>query len=142
MLAALPPGNYIGIDIDRERIDEAKKTLPNALFYVMDVSYGIPDGVERETVIVADVLEHLPFDKAMKVLLRAWELAGTNMIITLPWDDDLAINIDHKWRPNEAYASKICCAIEGQGNTGSVTSERKFGFCLMDFPRLKVSKAT
>src|SRR3990167_1528184 len=137
VLASLPPGDYAGIDIDRERIDAAMKRMPQYPFYVMDVTYGIPDSCGRKTVIIADVLEHLRFDNAIKLVLRAWELAGENLVITLPWDDDMAINIDHKWRPNEAYVSKICCALQTRPDCGPVVSERKFGFSLLNFKKAK-----
>lgn len=98
---------HVGIDIDRERLKVAKTRCPNSEFYLCDAEkIDFPDKF-FDTVLLPEVLEHMPFDKSIKIFEEALRL-GDYVIFTVPkigGEEDRNKNPEHFWlaSDNEIY---------------------------------------
>lgn len=94
--------NYIGksgmgIDIIPERVRYAQKRYPNLCFIVADAT-NLPFTEHFDTVILAEILEHVPFDVAKQIVKECFNI-GDKLLITVPigkW----AVNPEHLWLPS------------------------------------------
>lgn len=104
----------VGVDYDRERIGFGREKYPDIKLYVMDIRYGLPFGDGAfDTVLAAEVLEHMDFEDAKYVLQEAERVAARKVLITLPfeggqgYDRNLVYSIDHRWHPNQAMVNEL-----------------------------------
>jgi len=90
---------HVGIDTDRERLKVAKTRCPNLEFYLCDAQkIDFPDKF-FDTVLLPEILEHMPFDKSIKVFEEAVRL-GNCVIFTVPkagGEEDRNKNPEHFW---------------------------------------------
>ena len=99
----------VGIDIDRERLKVAKTRRPDLVFYLIDAEKLDFHDREFSTVILPDVLEHMPFEKSKKVFEEACRI-GRYAIFTLPkegGEEDKSKNPEHYWLGNEKNIIKL-----------------------------------
>ncbi len=103
-----------GVDFDQDRITEGKRKYPGITFYVMDIRYGLPFSDESfDTVLAAEILEHMDFSDAVNVLRDAFRVAREKVLITLPYaggeDSDPALvhTRDHMWVPDDEHIAQL-----------------------------------
>ncbi len=81
--------DVVGVDINREKIQTARERYPEIQFIHSDIrDLDIADG-EFDTVVLAEVLEHLPADSGAEILARAARLLrpGGRLIVSVPNED-------------------------------------------------------
>ena len=94
--------NYIGmggtgIDIIPERVHYAQKQYPELTFIVASAT-NIPLTKKFDTVILAEILEHVPFNMAKQIIDECSKITD-KLLITVPvgkWAD----NPEHLWLPS------------------------------------------
>jgi len=99
----------IGVDINRERLKVAKTRRPDLKFYLVDAEKLEFKNNYFDTVLLPDVLEHMPFKKSKKVLNEACRI-GKSVIFTLPMvggEEDKNKNPEHFWLANEDTINKL-----------------------------------
>ena len=105
---------YIGVDFDRVRIDEAKCTYPDKQFYVLDAAYGLPFADESfDVVVCADMLEHIPYDIASKLVYDLVRVTKERVLLTFPLSDEMQENIDHVWTVTVDKVQELLAPFEG-----------------------------
>ena len=105
VLAAV--GGQTGIDINPANVALAKILAPSRDFYVGDArKLDFPDA-SFDTVVLAEVLEHLPFEDVPKALAEARRVAGATILITLPIDEQHAPSMKHQWTLSAEHQDAI-----------------------------------
>jgi len=95
----------VGLDIDRLRVFFAKKRLPLKEFIIASALYLPLRDQTFDTVMLPEILEHLPYYQAMKVHNECTRIARRTLLITVPnanktdYDKSLVENPEHKWFP-------------------------------------------
>lgn len=104
----------VGVDYDQERVREGKGKYPDIKLYVLDIRYGLPFGDGSfDTVLAAEILEHMEFEDAKYVLAEAERVAKHQVLITLPFeggpgcDKHLVYGVDHRWAPSRASVDEL-----------------------------------
>lgn len=85
-------GRYVGVDIDPEQLELARKAHPDCEFHLCDVDAKLPDFDEEfDTVILCAVIEHLFNQKlVMSALAKALRPGGRILITTpTPFGNDI-----------------------------------------------------
>lgn len=127
LLSRLQRGKHCGVDLDRRYIETAKENIKcDVDLYVLDAACGVPDSCGRDTIVLADVLEHLSFNDAKALVLRAWDLAKVNVLITLPWSDEMIDNIDHAWGPTDKKVGVLADLLNQKGGNCSMQPDENF----------------
>ena len=93
-------GQRAGIDIDVARLLLASKRYPDIDFYygnVLNLDPFFNGGFN--TLIVAETLEHLPYEHVHYALHHCLMVAP-KVIITLPRHENVMTNPEHRWHPN------------------------------------------
>ena len=98
-------GDAVGIDMYRRHIVHAQLTArPNHRFYCIDIVFGLPfNDKQFETIVMAEVLEHMRFSDAVFVLRDAIRCCSSRIILTFPNMHDGDYNIgdvesgEHRW---------------------------------------------
>jgi len=96
-------GACAGIDINPENIKMAEREFPEIEFSVGN-AYAMPfEDKSCDTVVLADILEHIPLRRVSDVLEEAERCASKKILITLPamQTEDCALCFKHKWIPSE-----------------------------------------
>ncbi len=81
--------DYTGVEMNAKKVERARAWYPDHRFVEADMLEA-PLGDERfDTVILAEVLEHVPEDVGARMLDRAWGLlaAGGRLIVSVPNED-------------------------------------------------------
>ena len=114
----------VGLDYDQDRVREAKRKYPHISFYVMDIRFGLPFPENYfDTVLAADVLEHMDFPDAVFVLREAIRVCRDRTLVTLPcangddYDEGLVHTPDHKWIPDLEKVSRLLHKAECSAST-------------------------
>src|SRR3990167_3960891 len=92
-----------GVDINCENIDKAQREFPTKPFLCADVIKGLPfSDKQYDTVIMAEILEHLDWEDVFQALTEGLRIASYNLLITLPikQTDDCACCFKHRWIPD------------------------------------------
>ncbi len=97
-------GGGTGIDLDELRLGIARKKYPKRAFVYGDAAKMPFKDKEFDTVLVPEILEHVPFKIARKIV-KECERVGKKLLITVPnadkknYDKSLVENPEHKWLP-------------------------------------------
>lgn len=94
----------VGIDIIPERVRYAQKTYPELTFIVASAT-NLPMTERFDTVILAEILEHVSFDIAKKIVKECFKI-GDKLLITVPvgkW----AVNSEHLWLPSDSMVREL-----------------------------------
>lgn len=118
-----------GIDINPENIKKAKEAFPDKDFIIGDVSSGL--GIKTksyDTVILADILEHIHWEKIKFVLEEASRVARQKILITLPWEkvEEFALCFKHKWLVDRKTLGWMLCYLMLWYKKVSVESDGTF----------------
>ena len=81
-------GHVVGVDRNRGKIDKARRLFPETSFTRADI-LELPVAQRYDTVILAEVLEHVPEEIGKRMLDRAWELVAPRgrLIVSVPNED-------------------------------------------------------
>jgi len=99
----------VGVDINRERLKVAKIRNLNSTFFLSDAENLEFLDKSFNTVIVSEVLEHMPFKKSIKVLHEAARV-GYNVLVTLPkesGEEGRNKNPEHYWLATKESIDKL-----------------------------------
>lgn len=124
-------GGQIGVDWNEKSIALAWILNPTKEFVVADIrALPFPDR-HVDTVMVCDVLEHIPWEDVPKALREARRVARQKVLITVPEGERNipdATCFKHRWlcTPEKVQA------IAEEFTNEKVTIERKGGFILME----------
>lgn len=105
-------GGGTGIDIDRHRIEFARKKHPNSTFLVQDAAKTTFKSKDFDTIIIPDILEHVPYETVPKIIKECKRI-GKKILITVPnagknnCDKNLIENPEHLWFPTKKIIRKI-----------------------------------
>lgn len=137
ILAEIDHPNCCGVDFDQNRINAGKKKYPDIRFYVIDVRYGLPFTDESfDTVLLAEILEHMDFMDSMVLLAEAVRIARAKVLITLPYaggeeyDPELVCTRDHLWIPDADHVGRLLSDYPSE-------VELKAGFAMISLPKRK-----
>jgi glycosyltransferase involved in cell wall biosynthesis len=96
--------NYVngdtGIDIDKERLERARKLRPHLAFQYADACNLPFRDKEFDTAMVPEVLEHVPYEKAKEIVKEATRV-GKQVLITIPRQEKYLRNPEHLWIPTD-----------------------------------------
>lgn len=99
-------GGGIGVDLDELRLEYAKKTYPHCTFISADAAKMPFSDHELDTVMIPDILEHVPREHAQKIINESMRI-GKRLLVTVPnagkpnYRKDLVENPEHLWFPTE-----------------------------------------
>lgn len=105
-------GVELGIDTNKYRIATAVLKHPNCKFMVKDAADLSFIKKKYDTILAPDILEHVPFDTARRILDECLSV-GKKVLITLPnaskedYDPNLVENPEHVWRPTKENINKL-----------------------------------
>lgn len=105
-------GGGTGVDIDKRRIKFARKKYPKCTFLLQDVTKTDFKDKEFDTVIIPDILEHVPFEIVPKII-KECERIGKKILITVPnagkknYNKNLIENPEHLWYPTKTIMRKL-----------------------------------
>lgn len=97
----------MGIDINLENIALAQERFPNREFRCQDVTWGLGYSGSYDIVLLAEILEHLPWDKVRRMVTEALKVAREKVLITLPLEEVKATNFKHRWVPTWFKVAEI-----------------------------------
>lgn len=93
-------GGQVGVDLSPQSIEIAKALNRSAEFHVADARNLSFPAYSYDTVLLAEILEHIEYDDVKVVLSEACRIAREQLIITIPdgnEDSVEALNPKHKW---------------------------------------------
>ena len=103
-------GGHAGIDLNPESISIAKQLAREKRFEVGSaLSLPLPDR-SYDTVLLADVLEHLDYADVSQALSEACRVSRQRVLITLPKGDsdtEDATNMKHRWLCTKEIAERL-----------------------------------
>ena len=101
---------HVGVDLNPENIELARQLAREREFHVADaLALPFPDG-SFDTVLLPDVLEHLPFEDVNKAVIEATRVSRGRVLVTLPKgnaDTEDATNPKHQWLCTLEVAEKL-----------------------------------
>lgn len=107
-------GQGTGIDINRERLKVAKTRNRIHSYFLADAEHiDFPDK-SYKTVILSEVLEHMPFEKSKRVLNEALRI-GYVLLVTLPkaeGEEGRNKNPEHYWLATEDLVKQLFSNIK------------------------------
>jgi len=112
-------GADVGLDTNAYRIRLAKRKHPQKDFIICDATRLPFTQNAFGTVLIPDILEHVPLEQAKNILAECRPI-GKKFLITLPnadkanYDKSLVENPEHKWRPTRNMVSQLIdtCTIQ------------------------------
>ena len=104
VLAAL--GGHVGVDINPASVQLARILAPGREFRVGDVRDLSFLEDKYDTVLLAEVLEHIPFDDVSKAIDEARKVCRKKILITVPVDEN-AMNVKHVWATTPARIREL-----------------------------------
>jgi len=84
LLDRLPNEVVIGIDVDPEKLSACRRPVVRGSIHALPFSTGSFD-----TVVCAEVLEHLPDSLVFLAADELQRVARTTLVVTVPWEEDL-----------------------------------------------------
>jgi hypothetical protein len=99
-------GGGTGLDVDKLRLGIARKNYPKCRFIYANATKMPFRNKEFDTVLVPEILEHVPFNVAKKIV-KECERVGKKLLVTVPnadkknYDKNLVENPEHKWLPTK-----------------------------------------
>jgi 2-polyprenyl-3-methyl-5-hydroxy-6-metoxy-1,4-benzoquinol methylase len=112
-------GTDVGLDINAHRIKLGKNRYPEKDF-IVSTAMSLPLKEKAfDTILIPDILEHVPISKAEKILSEAKRVGG-KILITLPnagkvnYDKSLVETPEHLWFPTKEIVQKLItnCKIQ------------------------------
>jgi glycosyltransferase involved in cell wall biosynthesis len=106
----------IGIDLREDRVLLASIKYPHIKFIKCDASQLPFSNNSYDTVLVPDILEHVPFQIAQNILKEAYRVCKVQVLLTLPnaskegWSEDSEIggkNPEHLWAPTKEKVNEL-----------------------------------
>ena len=104
VLASL--GGHMGVDISPASVQLARILAPGREFRVGDVRDLSFLEDKYDTVLLAEVLEHIPFDDVSKAIDEARKVCRKKILITVPVDEN-AMNVKHVWATTPARIREL-----------------------------------
>ncbi len=112
-------GADVGLDLNQYRIRVSKRKYPEKDFIVASAEFLPFKDKAFVTVLIPEILEHVPLSLAEKIVAETKRVSG-NMLITLPnadkpnYDKAIVENPEHKWYPTKEIAEKLVknCTIQ------------------------------
>lgn len=99
-------GGGTGLDLDEERLEFARLKYKTSTFVMADASkMSFPDK-EFDSVLVPEILEHAPYEKAREIIDECRRV-GKKLLVTVPnaskknYDKKLVENPEHLWLPTK-----------------------------------------
>jgi glycosyltransferase involved in cell wall biosynthesis len=99
-------GANVGLDLNAFRLRLAKKRYPQKDFVISNAMYLPFKAKAFDSVLIPEILEHLPLDLAKRIVLEA-KRVGNKLLITLPnadklnYDKSLVEAPEHVWFPTK-----------------------------------------
>lgn len=99
-------GGDIGIDIDINRLKFANLKYKNSCFVLADASKIPFKDKEFDSILIPEILEHVPFEKVKKIIKESSRV-GKRLLITVPnaskpsYNKNLVENPEHLWLPTK-----------------------------------------
>ena len=105
----------MGVDVNSANIVRATNEFPDLYFFVADITKKIIWLADRifDTVILPDVLEHLPFMDVGNAIEEAGRLTKNLILITLPWEESKRTCFKHRWEVNMGAINLIITKLRG-----------------------------
>jgi glycosyltransferase involved in cell wall biosynthesis len=112
-------GAHVGLDLNPYRLRLAKTKYRQKDFVTANAMYLPFHDKSFDTVLIPEILEHLPLELAQKIVQEASRV-GRKILVTLPnsdkvgYDKTLVEAPEHVWFPTKALAQRIIpnCKIE------------------------------
>ena len=112
-------GADIGLDLNQYRVRVAKLKYPSKEFIIASAENLPFKQGAFSTVIIPEILEHVPLSLATKILIES-NRVGSEILITLPnaekpnHDKNIVENPEHKWYPTQEIVKKLVgkCVIQ------------------------------
>lgn len=76
--------NYIGVDIDKESIEEAKKNYPNYIFFELNKFDDLKDDLKFDTIVSMAVIEHVKNPEQFLINLSNYLKEDGCIVLTTP----------------------------------------------------------
>jgi glycosyltransferase involved in cell wall biosynthesis len=105
-------GAHVGLDLNIYRLRLAKKRYHDKDFVLANAMYLPFTDKAFETVLIPEILEHLPPDLAGKIVIEA-RRAGAKLLVTLPnadkvgYDKELVEAPEHVWLPKKELVERM-----------------------------------
>lgn len=101
-----------GIDISQECIDMARVLNKKAVFIQADITKldSAKYELTHDTIIIPDVLEHVPWEDVHRVLYFAIDNARQRVLVTIPdgrEDTTESTNLKHQWLCDDAHIEML-----------------------------------
>ncbi len=125
-------GADVGVDLREDRILLANIKYPHIKFIKCDASQLPFSDNSFDTVLLPDILEHAPFQIALKILKEAFRVCRLQILITLPnasregWNEDSVLggkNPEHLWAPTK---EKVAELLKGYYYEAELSSDEAF----------------
>lgn len=118
----------IGVDMNRSKIDKARLSYPHINFIQNDILDLDLASQRFDTVVLAEVLEHVPAGIGSRILKKAWSLVsdGGRFLISVP-NEDCVPHPNHLCAFNRDSLSELLCPF-GQP---VLISEQPYKYLLM-----------
>jgi len=106
-------GGQVGLELSQRRVEIAAKKFPHLTFVQGDATKMPFKTGEYETVMLPEILEHVPFEVAKKIVAESLRVANKQVLITLPnaakkdYDVDLVENPEHLWMPTPEKVGQL-----------------------------------
>ena len=132
----------IGVDSDNFRVRVAQRNHPSQRFLVAEASDLPFRDSQFDTVMIPEVLEHVPFDNARRVLVECLRVSKEQLLVTLPnaskknYDKAVVETGEHLWMPTEENVSRL---LGGRDCQIQYTSDSDF--VLITISRRRVRKS-
>lgn len=105
----------VGIDINVTNIELAQEKYSdthNLYFMCRDIVNDDIDVFNIDTVLMPDVLEHIPYTDVKCVLEKACCIAKRRVLITLPWETEKRTCFKHRWLVNSVVIREMMDILE------------------------------
>lgn len=118
-------GADVGVDLRRDRILLANIKHPHIKFLQCDACQLPFSDDSFDTVLIPEVLEHVPFEIAKQILKESYRVANIKLLITLPnastgsWTKDRVTgtkNPEHIWAPTRENVNELLKAYKYEAN--------------------------
>jgi len=124
-----------GVDVNPDLVNMASILNPDAEFQVADArKLPYPDKAFG-TVMLPEVLEHLPFEDVERAVAEACRVARNRVLVTIPdgreerGDSDIARSPKHAWIADIEHMNQVRAWLRHYGHPGSKHGEHGWDDC-------------
>lgn len=121
-------GKRTGVDINPRLVELARLLNRGAAFEAGDVRRLPFTDRSYDVVLLAEVLEHLPWGEVRSALIEACRVARQRVLITVPVHAEESANVKHQWRADTAQADFVHLVREEAGIAGFQVRRREKEF--------------